>query len=439
MLVGPITQKYKIGKLVAFIAAPIVLLGVFFVSSQILVNAQSAGTTTAAEDEVGKLNTEIADKKSKIEDLNKDLEVYKKAIAAKQEEALTLKNHISLLDDQIGALEIDIEKNQQEIDATNLEIENLKLEIHIQEDKITDHKQTLEELLRTLYRNDQKTVLDILLENNSFSEYYNQSQYLVSLNSELTKTVQGIEDLKASLQEQKAELESKKTQLSVLQTDLATKKETLVAQKEERSSVLEETQNDEGKFQQLVGDVKSEQDQINSEIANLSETVRKRLEQNSTTGGTPELPKTGTGTLAWPIDSQRVTAEFHDPNYPYRRYFEHPAIDIGTPQGTPVRAADGGVVAIAKKLDWVKNSQGKILYPAYNYILIVHPNGLSTVYGHLSGVSVSEGEIVGKGQTIGRSGALPGTAGAGRLTTGPHLHFEVRLNGIPVNPRDYLP
>ena len=470
MLKKSIQKLLKIPNLsakIVFVAFIVVSLsGGFFSLTGLAQQADSTNTNTNASDpattqdsavnadpeDIGKLNEEITQKKSKIEELSKDIEVYKQAIAAKRTETLTLKNHIGILEDDIHAVELEIEKLQQEIDATTLEIENLKLDIRVQEEKISEHKDTLEELLRILYRNDQKSVLDIILENNSFSEYYNYSHSLISLNGELTDTVQQIKDLKTTLEEKKAELEVKIADLGNFQIDFSTKKDTLLAQKNEKNNVLEQTQSDESKFQELVEDVKSEQDSVSSEIAAMSETVRKRLEeqkekeaqnsQNSNTGdkdSTDLIAKAGTGVIDWPIESRRVTATFHDPTYVYRRYFEHPAIDIGTPQGTSLKAADGGVVAIAKKLDWVKNSSGKIIYPAYNFVLIVHENGLSTVYGHLSGVNVVEGEIIQKGQTIGRSGGLPGTAGAGRLTTGPHLHFEVRLNGIPVNPLEYLP
>ncbi len=124
-----------------------------------------------------------------------------------------------------------------------------------------------------------------------------------------------------------------------------------------------------------------------------------------------------------------ITAYFHDADYPFKQWFEHSGIDIAVSQGTSVKAADEGYVAIAK-------FDGS---SSYSYVMIVHADGYATVYGHLSSVSVSPDDYVYKGQVIGGSGGIPGTPGCGSFSTGAHLHFEVRLDGIPVDPLPYLP
>jgi murein DD-endopeptidase MepM/ murein hydrolase activator NlpD len=124
----------------------------------------------------------------------------------------------------------------------------------------------------------------------------------------------------------------------------------------------------------------------------------------------------GSGQLIWPVNGP-ITSPFCE-----RRPWEacHPGIDIGVPSGTPIRAADGGRVAIA---GW-EGGYG-------NYTCIQHTASLSTCYGHQSVIKVSVGESVSQGQIIG----LTGCTG---LCFGPHLHFEVRINGGVVNPLNYL-
>ncbi|MGC8787911.1 MAG: peptidoglycan DD-metalloendopeptidase family protein [Anaerolineae bacterium] len=128
-------------------------------------------------------------------------------------------------------------------------------------------------------------------------------------------------------------------------------------------------------------------------------------------GSVPQGAKRGTGVFGWPVSG-----------YITQRYSEvHPAVDIGVPEGTPVKAADSGYVAVVGRSD---TGYGR-------YVLIDHGNGFQTVYAHLSVIYVEVGQSVGKGQTIGLSG------NTGK-STGPHLHFEIKLNGVRRNPFIYL-
>jgi len=136
----------------------------------------------------------------------------------------------------------------------------------------------------------------------------------------------------------------------------------------------------------------------------------------------------GDDMFSWPANpSSGITAIFHDPGYPFKNLFQHPGIDVRTSVGTQVHAAAGGYVA------WNKTSK------SYgNYTMIVHSGGFATIYAHLSKFIAKPDTFVQRGDVIGLSGGAPGMQGAG-LSTGAHLHFEVRLNGIPTDPSSYLP
>lgn len=132
--------------------------------------------------------------------------------------------------------------------------------------------------------------------------------------------------------------------------------------------------------------------------------------------------------LRWPVKGE-ITAKFHDKDYRFSNLFQHTGIDIAVPQDTEIRSAISGVVSKIKRPK--KQS--------YSYVFIVGKNGISTVYGNLHGVNVKRNQLVTTGDVIGLSGGLPGTKGADMFSTHSHLHFELRKEGIPVNPIKYLP
>lgn len=383
--------------------------------------SSTASDGATAPVDVTDLETQIREKQSAIIGLEQQQKIYEASIAQKQQEALSLQNQIGVLDDQIATTDLTIQKLNLEIESLELELQELSRTIDEKEREISTQKMRLGELLRALYRYEQRTMLEVSLTNETFSQFFNQLKYLESIEAEAKRSLDRIELLKADLEERRKNQQEKRDQQSEKRAVLVNEKRGLESQQSYRESLLQETKNSEQRFEGLLEQSKQEQLSANSDIQRYEAEMRRRLE------GKNELPK-GPTEIAWPIPSRRITSYFHDPSYIFRRYFEHPAIDVATPQGTPLRAAASGYVARAKNAGL-----------GYSYIMIVHGNKLSTVYGHVTQISIVEDDFVVQGQVIGYSGGTPGTPGAGRLTTGPHLHFEVRLDGIPQNPLNYLP
>lgn len=140
------------------------------------------------------------------------------------------------------------------------------------------------------------------------------------------------------------------------------------------------------------------------------------------------IPDDDQNPLAWPVKNPRITTYFHDNGYFEALGSHHDAIDIGIPQGSPIYApADGYVYFINPPTP-----------TGYGYFAIKHPNGFMTVYGHISEINLKKFDKVTAGQLVAKSGGAKGTPGAGPMTSGPHLHYEVFKNAEAVDPLAYM-
>jgi murein DD-endopeptidase MepM/ murein hydrolase activator NlpD len=375
--------------------------------------------------EILNLNDEIQRQKDKIEELNKQIEKYQRLIRDKQKESATLNNQISIINNQIDKLNLEIQSTETEIEKLKLEIDSLDLQIKEIKNTIATDKQLLEKVINFLNKEETKSDFEIVFLYNSFSEFFDHLFYIETLQKELSAKIKEIKDLKNNLENQNINLTTKKSTLETLRTKLRENKARMQDQLFAKNYLLEKAKSSEAQFRKMVEELRKEQEQTNQEIVNLEATFRKKLEESD-----KSFANLGQGIiLSWPVEPKKgISAYFHDPDYPFRYIYEHPAIDIRASYGTQVAAAAGGFVV-------------KVIEPRYgnlSYIMLMHRGGFSTIYMHLSQTLVKEGDFIDRGQIIGKSGGIPGTPGAGRLTTGPHLHFEVRLNGIPVDPMQYL-
>ncbi|MBI4426412.1 MAG: peptidoglycan DD-metalloendopeptidase family protein [Candidatus Kerfeldbacteria bacterium] len=389
----------------------------------------------AAQQKIDELNRQIEEKRGRIDELKRQTALYERRLEQQQDQRASLQLELEQLGESIDNTKTELELNTIQLEALQLEIQKVEREIASREQQIADHRSELGELLRQLYQSDQVSHLELIVQEQSFSDFFSRVQQLYALSTSIEERLTDVLEVKRQLDSAEADLAGKRSDLDATRQDLEAAHGRLLDQERYKVNLLDATKDSEQKYEALLGELRGQASAVDTEITSLIDQVNQRLADRGET-----ITVLKPGQLTWPVDASRgISAYFHDPTYPFRKIFEHPAIDIRAVHGTPVAAAGDGVVAIARKFDWVRNGKGDIMWPAYNFVTIVHGGNLATVYGHLSQVSVNEGDTVKQGQVIGRSGATPGTAGAGRLTTGPHLHFEVRVSGIPDDPLKYLP
>ncbi|MFZ4648667.1 MAG: murein hydrolase activator EnvC family protein [Patescibacteria group bacterium] len=375
------------------------------------------------DSEIANLNAKIKAQQDQISSIQQRQKTYSSLIAQKREEQENLNNQLAIIENRVGKAQLDLDGTASEITETELEIKKVTIDLENINRSVEKQKAHISTLLSLMYRQDQVSTLEILLANDSLSEFLDQAKYLENTSGEVSKS---LEDLKINREQLLAGQEAMKlktAELLSLKQKLEEKKNGLLYEQEDKAQILEETRSSEQTYQKLLAQAKREQNAAAADIANMEKVVREKLAKS-------KQVLNPNATLNWPVTKNIITSSFHDPDYPFRKSIgEHPAIDIKAAQGSTLRSAADGYVARVK-FDGNKN---------YAYIMIIHGNGLSTVYGHVSAVNVEADQYVKQGQVIGRTGGMPGSIGSGAFCTGPHLHFEVRKNGLPVNPLNYLP
>ncbi|MFA6422583.1 MAG: peptidoglycan DD-metalloendopeptidase family protein [Candidatus Buchananbacteria bacterium] len=388
-----------------------------FISQNALAATSNGGPDQAVIDQ---LNKQLNEQQKKIDEITGKIDQYKASIKDVRGQAITLKNQVTLLDNQIGTTNLEIQSKEEEIKQTELQIQKVKLEIKQNEIEIEKNKVELASFIRLLDRYDDRNYLSVMLSYNSFSDFFDQVKYSEDIQRSLQRTLDKIQELNEKLGNQKTSLDSSKKQLDELLEKLQNSRDALDDQKDAKNYLIIETKKSEKKFQNTIAELKKMQDAANAQVAAVERQIRAELSKK---GSGEKLNTLGNAILTWPTISHRITCLYHDPDYPFTNVVgQHSGLDIGVKQGTPILAAEAGYVA--------KAAMGTKWYG--NYIMIIHSNNLSTLYGHLSSIIVEQDKYVSKGQIIGYSGNTG-------FSSGPHLHFEVRSKGIPTDPLKYLP
>lgn len=394
----------------------------FSLAMPVAVRAAAADVPDHLRGQISTLNVEVKKKKEQLDDLQRKAEAYRRMIEQKKIESASIEDEVGLLDNRIAKAELDISIAEDEIKTLELEIEALKAKIEESETKMSHERLLMSAMMRKLQRLQfGRSTFEILLSHSSFSEFFDELHSVAQLQSGVREALRGVQRLRLALEDDKQRRVAKQTDIGDRKRDIEAARTELEDQRAFKTLLLEETKESELEYRYLLGDLKREQNDADSEIVYLEKALRDKLNLADRLGKENAV-------LSWPLVPARgISARFHDPDYPFRNVFEHPAIDIRASQSTAVRAAAAGIVARAKDAGM-----------GYSYVMIIHNNGLSTVYGHLSRILAKEDSFIERGELLGYSGGTPGTPGAGKLTTGAHLHFETRIDGIPVDPLKYL-
>jgi murein DD-endopeptidase MepM/ murein hydrolase activator NlpD len=353
-----------------------------------------------------------ADVQSQIDDINSqkaelDAQIaqYQKQLDALGAQHQTLQTSITGLTTQQSQLIAKIKSTQKSIDAANLELGQLGAQIGSTQDAIDVDKRAVAASLRDIAKADDFPIVATLFTSDSLSTLWTA----VDADNQLSATLQGhtktLAEAKEELTSEQKDVSAKHDQLSNLGSSLNTQNKQLTVTKQSKQSLLTQTQNQESQYQALIAQKKAEEAAFEAQLFKLASQL-KSVDRSG-------LPAQGSGVLNWPLASIRITQLFGKTSDSGRLYASgtHNGVDFAAPMSTPVFAVLGGTV-LATNEGAVQNCQyGK-------WILIDHGNGLATLYGHLSYIDVSKGQVVTTGQEIGLSG-MTGYA------TGPHLHLSV--------------
>lgn len=354
------------------------------------------------------IQAQIADHNKKISDLEAEITKYQAQLNALSSQHVTLASSIKSLDITRKQLTTKIQSLQQQIGALNLELKQLSRQIDDKQKSITLSKRTLAKSLMEIAQSDQSTVVEQVFGAEDLGKAWGVVDANVTLNNALRDQTQTLSQIKKDLTTQQQSVSRTQAKLVSVTTDLGTQKKAVDVTVSQKSQLLAQTKNKEATFQQLIATKRAQQKVFESQLSSLENSLK------SVSSGS--IPRTGTGILAWPTTNHLITQYFGNTAFAQSGAYNgsgHNGIDIGIPTGTAIGAALGGTVLATGNTDSIPGC-----YSFGKWVMVNHPNGLSTLYAHLSSVSVSKGSSVTSGQILGYSG-MTGYA------TGPHLHFGV--------------
>lgn len=382
----------------------------------------------AATDIQSKINAN----NDQIASLEADIAAFQKQLDALGKKKNTLQSTISSLTLSQEQLAAHIKVTQNKIASANLQIQQLTGSMSDKEAAIAANQDAIAKTLRSVAEDEQTPLISTIISSHSLQDAWLAADQAIQFNRALAGDIDNLRAARATLAANRDEVTATKASLVALQSDLTLQKRSVDASKIAQQQLLAQTRNQESNYQQLIAQKQASEKAFEQELINLQSQLNLIVHPGL-------LPKVGTGVLSWPFASafmlncterQSVfgnlfcitqyfgNTPFSTANPQVYSGHGHDGIDIAAPIGTPVEAALGGTVLATGNTDLAHDSNGRQCYSFGKWVMLVHGDGLNTMYAHLSEIDVTKGQSVARGQVLGLSG-MTGYA------TGPHLHFGV--------------
>lgn len=315
-------------------------------------------------------------------------------------------SRLSSLQDNIQSTAARVNYNEDQLSIAATKLKELQTALAVAEQSFQDQQFATIARLRFLQRQQGSQGWAVLLQSQNLNDFLDRRRQLKLVYGSDRQILFGLQEKADDLDRQRENIERQKNNIALLTQELLLQKAEYEAQATEQQTLVSRLQDDRQALE-------AAETQLARDSENIGVLIQQRI-------AAAQVPIRGTGQMVFPVNAS-ITSTFGTRVHPilgYRRF--HAGIDFGAASGSPIWAADSGVVIFA---GW---------YGGYGRAVIInHGDGITTLYGHASQVYVAEGQTVEQGQAI----AAVGSTG---LSTGPHLHFEVRQNGNPVNPAGYL-
>jgi murein DD-endopeptidase MepM/ murein hydrolase activator NlpD len=367
-------------------------IGAILSLSLLLAPVQAAWAEESLEDKLESLQNQAAEQQQKTNKVQSRMDTISEQLRQLQAEADDATAAYQTVRDQLNATETKIDDNQTLLEKT--------------EQELAVKSKLLERRVRDIYIHGQLSYIDVLFGAQDFSDFMTRMDILKRIIKYDYDLVSKVQQDRQTVVTARDALEKDKAAQVLLVADAKSKRDDMLDKKRAKDRLMDKMRYDrdtsERAYQELIA--------ASKQVENLIRMSRYQY------AGSPS----GSGAMIWPISGE-ITSPFGWRVHPITgdsRF--HSGIDIAGDYGDPIRAAAAGTVIYA---GWISGYG--------NAVILDNGGGVTTLYGHNQSLAVSEGQTVAQGQVISYCGSTGNS-------TGPHCHFEVRVNGEPVSPLSYL-